>query len=260
MIDTVLFDIGGTLITQTHSPARALCNAHFFREVLKNQGVETDMSDEDLARYIHDGSEAYKHRGEETRTELGPLEVWRDHILRDLNIPTEKIAPVAELFSFCNDYIRLVNSPRPGLRSMLGSLKAMGMKLGVVTNTISMTFADHILKEYDVYDMFRDIVKSCGTGIRKPDKHIFDIAMERIGSTAATTCYVGDTISRDVLGSRNAGLAMCILIRNPSVSHRDAAFRGADEPRPDYTIDTLEEIPAIIADYNRRPQPQGVDQ
>ena len=250
MIDTVLFDIGGTLITQTRNPERAICNAQFMRTVLRDCGVDINMSDEQFAQYIHNGSESYKHRGEQTMTELCPPEIWKDYILKDLNIPADKIGPVAELFSFCNDYIRLVNASRPGLRQMLEDLRDMGMKIGVITNTISMTFADHILKEYGVSDLIQDIVKSCKTGIRKPDARIFDIAMKRIGSTKETTCYVGDTISRDVLGSRNAGLAMCILIRNPSVSHRDKDFMGADAPKADYTIDTLGEIPAIIRNYN----------
>lgn len=254
MIDTVLFDIGGTLITQTHNSRRALVNARFFREVLAEQGIHTDMSDEEFAKYIHDGSEAYKHRGENSRTELRPVQIWKDYILKSLDIPQEKIEPIAELLSFCNDYVRLENSARPGMKDMLEQLRSMDMKIGVITNTISMTFADHILKETGVSDYFQDIVKSCETGIRKPDRRIFDIAMERIGSTAATTCYVGDTISRDVLGSRNAGLAMCILIRNPEVAHRDKDYQGPDAPKPDYTIDSLGEIPAIIEKYNKEAQ------
>ena len=251
MIDTVLFDIGGTLITQEHNPRRALINARFFRQILSEQGIQVDMSDEEFAKYIREGGEAYKHRGEDSKTELKPVTIWKDHILRSLEIPEEKIAPVAELFSFCNDYVRLENRARPGMREMLEELKAMGMKIGVITNTISMSFADHILKETNVSEYFQDIVKSCETGIRKPDKRIFELAMERIGSTKETTCYVGDTISRDVLGSRNADLAMCILIRNPAVAHRDKDFRGPDAPRPDYTIDGLDEIPEIIRQYNK---------
>ena len=42
MIDTVLFDIGGTLITQTHSPERAVRNAQFFRTVLHETAKEHD--------------------------------------------------------------------------------------------------------------------------------------------------------------------------------------------------------------------------
>ena len=251
MIDTVLFDIGGTLITQTHNPRRALINARFFREVLSEQGIDVDMSDEEFARYIQEGGEAYKHRGEDSRTELKPVTIWKDYILKSLDIPEEKIKPIAELLSFCNDYIRLENHARPGIEEMLEELKAMGMKIGVITNTISMSFADHILKETQTETYFQDIVKSCETGIRKPDKRIFEIAMERIGATPETTCYVGDTISRDVLGSRNAGLAMCILIRNPAVVHRDKDFRGPDAPKPDYTIDELAEIPEIIRQHNQ---------
>ena len=260
MIDTVLFDIGGTLITQTHNPRRALVNARFFREVLSEQGIQVDMTDEEFAKYIHDGGEAYKHRGEDSKTELKPVQIWKDYILKSLDIPEGKIAPIAELLSFCNDYVRLENTARPGMKEMLEDLKAMGMKIGVITNTISMSFADHILKETNVSEYFQDIVKSCETGIRKPDKRIFGIAMERIGATKETTCYVGDTISRDVLGSRNAGLAMCILIRNPSVAHRDKDFQGPDAPKPDYIIDSLTEIPEIIRRYNRAKQTDQIQE
>ena len=249
MIDTVLFDIGGTLITQRRDEQRSLLFARYVKSVLQNC-TSINMTDEEFAKVLLEGSESYKHEGEKTKVELKPVEIWRDHILKDFNIPNEKISQIAEQLSFCNDYIRLVNEPRENLRNMLLDLKEMGLKIGVITNTISMSFADHILKEYGVSDLIQDIVKSCEVGIRKPDAGIFDIAMRRIGSTKETTCYVGDTISRDVLGSRNANLAMCILIRNPSVAHRDKDFQGPDAPKANFVIDGLNEIPKIIKQYN----------
>ena len=61
---------------------------------------------------------------------------------------------------------------------------------------------------------------------------------------------MGDTISRDVLGSRNAGLGLCVRIENPSIAHRDAAFQGPDAPRADYVIRELPELIPILSKIN----------
>ena len=164
VIDTVLFDIGGTLINQIHDEQRLLIFARYVRSALGNS-VPAEMTDEQLSAIIRDGAETYKHWGETTKTELKPNQIWKDHILKSFAISGDEIAPAAESLSFCNDYIRLINTPREGLRQMLEDLRAMGMKVGVVTNTISITFADHILKEFGVSDLIQDIVKSCEAGI-----------------------------------------------------------------------------------------------
>ncbi len=252
MIDTVLFDIGGTLVTQRKSQQRSLDYARYIISRLAENGITIDTRPQDLAELLHVRAEEYKHRGERTCTEFPNPRVWSEFFLRDFNIREELLAPFSEELSFNYDYLRLENNPREGLLEMSERLTSMGMKLGVITNTISTTFAMKALKEYGVYKYYRDIVTSCGCGIRKPDPRIFDLAMQRIGSTRETTCYVGDTISRDVLGSRKAGLAMVIKIDNPSVSHRDVAFQGEDAPKPDYTIERLDEIPKIIEEFNRK--------
>ena len=74
--------------------------------------------------------------------------------------------------------------------------------------------------------------------------------MRQMGTCAAETGYVGDTISRDVLGSRNAGLGLVIRIDNPLIAHRDAAFQGPDAPKADYVIKELDELPSILSEIN----------
>ena len=250
MIDTVLFDIGGTLITQTHSTPRTLLYSVYVKHLLSEIGITVTDNDRDFYEKLHDNAEAYKHIGESTRVELSPHLIWKDHILRDYSISETDIRKIAENLSFTYDYIRKDNNPRENLRETLEKLRAMGMKLGIITNTISTSFADHILREYGVSDFFQTIVKSCEFGRRKPDRSIFDHAMELVGSTNETTCYVGDTISRDVIGSRNAHLAMVIKIGNRSVSHRDKDYQGQDAPKADFDIDNLIEIPQIIETFN----------
>ena len=250
MIDTVLFDIGGTLITQTHSPQRSLLYSVYVKHLLAEIGIAVTESDQAFYERIHDNAESYKHLGETTGKELAPITIWKDYILKDYNISENNIRRIADNLSFTFDYIRMYNNPRETLKETLEQLKNMGMKLGIITNTISTSFADHILREYGVSDYFPVIVKSCEFGRRKPDRSIFDHTMELIGSTRETTCYVGDTISRDVLGSRNAELAMVIKIKNNSISHRDKAFQGTDAPKADFDIDNLIEIPEIIKTFN----------
>lgn len=251
MIDTVLFDIGGTLIRQQRNAQRSLLYSCFVKQTLSRIGIDITEDDQTFYDRIHANQEVYKHKGETTFTEHPPLEVWRDNILREYDIKADTLEPVAESLSFTYDYIRMENNPRPNLKESLEQLKSMGLKLGIITNTISMTFAEHILNEYKVLPYFPVIVRSCEFGTRKPHPAIFRHAMDLIGSTKETTCYVGDTISRDVLGSRNAGLAMCIKIRNSSIAHRDTAFQGSDSPKADYEIDDLIEIPTIIETFNK---------
>ena len=62
---------------------------------------------------------------------------------------------------------------------------------------------------------------------------------------------MGDTLSRDVRGARNAGWRLMIQIRNPGAARRDAGLEHAGL-RPDYLIDGLEEIPGIIRAENRQ--------
>ena len=250
MIDTVLFDIGGTLITQTHSPQRSLLYSVYVKHLLSEIGITVTESDQAFYEKIHDNAESYKHLGETTGKELAPVTIWKDYILKDYNISEDSIRKIAENLSFTYDYIRMDNNPRENLKETLEQLKNMEMKLGIITNTISTSFADKILREYGVSDYFRVIVKSCEYGRRKPDPDIFNHTMELIGSTKETTCYVGDTISRDVIGSRNAELAMVIKISNKSIFYRDKAFQGNDAPQADFDIDNLIEIPQIIKTFN----------
>ena len=63
-----------------------------------------------------------------------------------------------------------------------------------------------------------------------------------MGLKPSELAYVGDTISRDVRGVRNAGWRMMIQIENPLIAHRDAGLENAGY-KPDYLIRDLAEVP-----------------
>lgn len=70
----------------------------------------------------------------------------------------------------------------------------------------------------------------------------------RIGKEQAA--YVGDTISRDVRGVRNAGWPLMIQIDNPRIYHKDEKYRGMGY-EPDVKIGSLPEVVTAVEQYNR---------
>jgi putative hydrolase of the HAD superfamily len=80
---------------------------------------------------------------------------------------------------------------------------------------MSTTFVPCFVEKNGISQYFQFILMSSQIGVRKPDSRIFHMAAEKLGVLPGECAYVGDTISRDVRGVRNAGLAMMIKIDNP---------------------------------------------
>lgn len=250
-ITTLLFDLGGTLHTVKRTEESRLRFCAHLIQMLNEHGVPVSLSPEEIGAMLAVNAEEYKHFGERNLVELPQSEIWGRYYLKELHIDPESLAPFAEELSFYYDEERMVNVPRPGLRETMKGLHAMGIRLGVISNIISTTLVPYCLEQYGIADLMECIVMSSSTGIRKPDPRIFDIAMGELGVTAAETGYVGDTISRDVLGSRNAHLGLCVRIDNPAIAHRDAAFQGPGAPEADYVIRELNELIPILAEINK---------
>ncbi|HWQ57613.1 MAG TPA: HAD family hydrolase [Clostridia bacterium] len=249
MIQAVLFDIGGTLHTVTNTPALARAFARRLIDRLAVYGIVIPTPPEEFAKMLHENAEEYKHWSEKSLRELPAPRIWNEYYLRQYGIGEEALAPIAEELSFLYDYERVCNKRRPRLAETMRELRAQNVRMGIVSNIISTSFGPHMALEYGIAEHMECIVMSSVTGCRKPGAEIFEIAMRELGVTRGETAYVGDTISRDVLGARNAGLALMIQIRNPAIAHRDAAYVKKG-PEPDFLIDELYEIPAIMREYN----------
>lgn len=250
MIRAVLFDVGGTLHEVHHDQEAALQFSRRLLDILTARGVALPISAEALTPLLHENAEAYKHWSEETRVELPSPRIWSEFYLREFQIPQALLEPVAEELSWMYDATRVRNVPRPHMREAIQALHAMGMVQGIISNMISTSFVPRLLEDYGITQYMSCVVVSAAVGIRKPDPAIFQMAAAQCGIPCSEMAYVGDTLSRDVLGCKNAGLALSIQIRNPSIAHRDAAFAGTGLA-PDVLIQDLGEIPEIIRSYNQ---------
>jgi len=86
----------------------------------------------------------------------------------------------------------------------LASLKARGLRLGIVSNWDDRLRPLLRLLRLDHY--FESIVVSCEVGARKPDPRIFEAACAALGSAPSQTLHVGDSREMDYHGAQSAGL------------------------------------------------------
>lgn len=79
--------------------------------------------------------------------------------------------------------------------------------LGLVSNYYGNVVT--ILKEIDLHKYFNAIIDSSVVGIRKPDKKIFEIALNKLNGKPEETIVVGDSYKNDILPAKELG---CITV------------------------------------------------
>ncbi|MBS1205552.1 MAG: dUMP phosphatase [Proteobacteria bacterium] len=124
-------------------------------------------------------------------------------------------------------------SPLPGAVSLLGNLKGKE-KLGIITNGFT-ALQQTRLERTGLRDYFDLLVISEEIGVAKPDRRIFDHALQLAGNPdRERVMMVGDTAESDILGGINAGLSTCWL---------NAHNRALPESiNPTWTVTSLNEL------------------
>jgi putative hydrolase of the HAD superfamily len=104
----------------------------------------------------------------------------------------------------------------PDAAQTLSSLRAAGLKLGLITNG-SVRMQGRKLECLALSPMFDTILISDAEGIHKPEREIFHRALERLNANPARAVFVGDHPEVDVAGARAAGMKT-VWRRDPCVS------------------------------------------
>lgn len=92
------------------------------------------------------------------------------------------------------------------------------------------------LKASNIFHYFDKIITSDNSGYRKPQKEIFEFAMNSAGSSLSDSMFVGDNLDTDIQGAQNA--QMDHIFYNPD--NRDHSFPVTHE------ISSLREIMNIL--------------
>ncbi len=129
----------------------------------------------------------------------------------------------------------------PGLSETLRKLAAMGLKLGIVSNTfVNGSTLDRHLKQLGLLDFFPVRLYSCHFPWRKPDVRIFARAAQQLGVKPANILFVGDRMDTDIRGAIKAGMRP-VLKQNSS---------GTKPPRNISVVGSIAELAELVEKIN----------
>jgi 2-haloacid dehalogenase len=206
--ETLLFDLDHTLLDSDTSEVEAYAHTmvtfgltdpdhHFERYVAINREMWRSVE----AGTMHPG-EVRSRRFEQFTSEIG--------------IDADPFA-MAEAFVWgLGAYGELYDGARELLDALAGRVR-----LGMVTNGLSEVQRARI-ERLDLGRYFDAVIISSEVGVTKPRPEIFDLAFERLGSPeAATALMIGDSLSSDIRGGRDYGIATCWFNRQGAVAGTD---------------------------------------
>jgi putative hydrolase of the HAD superfamily len=255
-IDAVLFDMGGTIEDVYYDRELRLKASYEVINYLAGEGIALDAAAETVLAAIERGCADYRAWSERTMIEAPATRVWSEWYLREFGIDKRDIDRVAEDLAMIWETKFYARSLRPEALGTLEALAARGYRLGVISNTSSATQVFSSLERYGIRGFFDCVCLSCVSGIRKPDPRIFLEALSLVGTAPERAAYVGDTVSRDISGSKAAGYALAFQIHSFMTGGRDAGL-SPDCPKPDYVIGDLQEVPAILEGLGAVPTGPG---
>lgn len=141
---------------------------------------------------------------------------WADHL---------SISPNTLNSQFLTSMAQICQ-PLEGVVSLLEKL-SLRAKLGIITN--GFTELQQVrLENTGLSHHFSAVITSEQVGTAKPDKRIFDYALEQIKhNERASVLMVGDNVHSDILGANHAGFDSCWLNveQKPLPEHIQATYQ-----------------------------------
>jgi putative hydrolase of the HAD superfamily len=134
----------------------------------------------------------------------------------------------------------------PGALGALTTLRARGLTLAVVSNTMRTPGVTlrKLLAQYGLLDCFAHATFSDEVGVRKPAPEIFWLTLRAVGGEPQTAVHVGDDPVLDVQGARAAGMRV--------IQVTSARARAAGAGGPDAVVPALAALPDAITALEAR--------
>lgn len=92
----------------------------------------------------------------------------------------------------------------PGASELLAHLAANGYKVGIISNGFHEV-QYRKMRSSGIENMVDSVVLSDDAGVNKPDRRIFDYAVEKVSGDASRTLIIGDNPETDIIGALGAG-------------------------------------------------------
>lgn len=197
----VFFDLGLTLLDNNHVP--------LFKKALKANGVDLSLTDVHKAYHLANKTFMRTRPGE-----ISDRSHFNDYVALFLVFAglDEKayLDPVSSSLHDLGHEVRWMKYPFTD--DVVSSLKGMGIRTGLISNWDRG--CRRLLDANGLSAQFDPLIISSEVGMEKPDKRIFELALEKSGADPDECLYVGDNYYDDVLGASRAGIRT-ILINSP---------------------------------------------
>ena len=125
----------------------------------------------------------------------------------------------------------------PHVRDVLDVLRERYL-LAVVTDA-QATYTRGELHKVGLLDYFEPIVVSGDHGYRKPDRRLFQLALDHMRVDPENAIYVGNDMYRDVFGAREAGMSTVMF-------DSEQGRKTYEDCVPDYTITDFRDLLKIL--------------
>jgi YjjG family noncanonical pyrimidine nucleotidase len=229
---TLLFDLGHTLLDSQASEALA------FEDALRLGGIEEPNRHFTAYDQINRALWAAVERREITSGDVRTARF--EQLVAATGLDAD---PVVMADAFVAG-LGMHGDLYPGVRSVLETLTAQA-SLALVTNGLSEVQRTRI-ERLDLGRYFDAVVISSEVGAAKPSTEIFDIAFDLLGSPAKeSVLMVGDSLTSDIHGGINYGIATCWYNPNHQRADESDRFNGFDTF--DFEVDSLDLLPDLVA-------------
>jgi putative hydrolase of the HAD superfamily len=230
-VDAVIFDWGGTL-TRWHD-----IDFHAESLALAQAVVNADHDIEVSRQRLHEAGNTIWSRSRDHQQSATV-----DDLFAEAGLEHDP-----ELLSAYYEFWEPHTATDPEVRPLWEALKADGLKVGVLSNTIwPRAFHERIFERDGVLDLVDGDVYSSEIPWTKPSPKAFTSAMHAVDVDDPARCvYVGDRLYDDIWGAHNAGLR---AIHIP-LSRIPVEQVGHTEGEPDAVAHRLSEIRDIVAGW-----------
>lgn len=229
-LKVILFDLGGTIVQKLNHDSR---DHEIVSEML--HFLNLDESPESFIQRLIQREKEYKEWAYRSLDELSFAERWSEYLLPEF--PQEFITEHADQLQAWWGDSRGKRWIPPKTIQVLHTIKDRGYRLG----TVSHTSPKH-LETAGIGYLFDVTLQATDFGKRKPHPSPFIAAAQALGVRPEECAYVGDRPSRDLIGAREAGIGMVIMIESQSQPREE-------NPCPmqaDVTVSSLQEILAFF--------------
>jgi putative hydrolase of the HAD superfamily len=137
----------------------------------------------------------------------------------------------------------LVSTPVPGAFSAVRWCKAQGLRVVLVTNTLSRGDAEvwEDWRRFGLSDALDGVVSSHTVGWQKPHRAIYDRALEIADARPEEAFMVGDRLDADILGAKRLGMR--------AIWRRTEHEQPKVNVEPDAVVSDLTELPAAVTPW-----------